>query len=74
MIFLISKRYLAVPSYLFYYVQEFTLTNERFLVPEMLFRPSDLGKCCILIINDILIYSVEILLRRIKNSQCIDLH
>ena len=27
----------------FYFVQEFDLTNERFLVPEMLFRPADLG-------------------------------
>ena len=24
-------------------MQEFDLTNERFLVPEMLFRPADLG-------------------------------
>lgn len=24
-------------------VQEFNLTNERFLVPEMIFRPADLG-------------------------------
>lgn len=27
--------------------QEFSLTNERFLVPEMIFRPADLGLYCL---------------------------
>lgn len=30
-------------QYFFYFRQEFDLTNERFLVPEMLFHPADLG-------------------------------
>lgn len=39
----ISSLFLLILFLFFHFVQEFELTNERFLVPEMLFRPLDLG-------------------------------
>ncbi|KAL6558506.1 Actin-related protein 6 [Orobanche minor] len=38
-----ERRSIDLTKTVLFFLQDFTLTNERFLVPEMIFRPADLG-------------------------------